>query len=422
MPFTRSPSLLAIRSVPFHVELACRDHIATRNRTSRDAVARNAFAIASIVDENTGNSPWFSFTGTATRRAFATLSTFTTGFMDPCNLTMDWTKASLSRIAGMSARLGANRLWGEVEVIRATTTPATEDIKVCEDCMMIIANDDDSGMSEEQATTCREGIEQWNANGYYLCVGDSDSDQYEEFSRSTCDCCGQRLHGSRHQVVAMHQPHRNVPAIASEVMRESDSLDADHMDDVSAPDPHKWNEFYPDAAMPVVCPDCGQEVEHCLHQFQDNRRGSFRIATIHQGFLPFACGPDGGYFVIPPTGKVDISRKEEEPPYVKDPRATCITYLMFAHGHFPAGPLADTLDTIAKHIDTREEHPMELPGVHSIGEHGPILTLASGRVVNLVDTGCDTSPRVHYVWPRLGAVRNVYSNGNRAGSWTLTSR
>jgi hypothetical protein len=67
---------------------------------------------------------------------------------------------------------------------------------VCVDCILIIANDDDSGMTEERAREVRLALDRNSSNGTYICCGDSENDH--DFSWSECDCCGSRLGGSRH--------------------------------------------------------------------------------------------------------------------------------------------------------------------------------------------------------------------------------
>lgn len=72
-----------------------------------------------------------------------------------------------------------------------------DDCYVCQDCLMVIANDDDSGIEdEERAREVRECV--YRGPGSWAC-GDSDKDM--EFSRRTCDCCCEGLEGSRHHVI-----------------------------------------------------------------------------------------------------------------------------------------------------------------------------------------------------------------------------
>ena len=69
-----------------------------------------------------------------------------------------------------------------------------DDGEMCVDCLMIIANDDDSGMSAEQAAASREGIADWRAEGVQLVPGDFVD---PSFSSSPCEVCGTRLAGDR---------------------------------------------------------------------------------------------------------------------------------------------------------------------------------------------------------------------------------
>ncbi|MFN2332480.1 MAG: hypothetical protein ABR580_11615 [Halomonas sp.] len=80
---------------------------------------------------------------------------------------------------------------------------------VCADCLMIIANDDATGLDhflDEESAAARErelrhSIAAAQRDGNYLVVGDSEQD--EEFSTSSCDCCNTSLAGSRHHCVLM---------------------------------------------------------------------------------------------------------------------------------------------------------------------------------------------------------------------------
>lgn len=76
-----------------------------------------------------------------------------------------------------------------------------DNFMVCADCLMIIANDDASGLDyamDEDAAAERENEirESIAALEGRVAVGDSEND--EEFSSSACDCCGTRDAGSRH--------------------------------------------------------------------------------------------------------------------------------------------------------------------------------------------------------------------------------
>ena len=71
-------------------------------------------------------------------------------------------------------------------------------IHMCVDCVMVVANGFEPGMDGVAYDAACKGIDEWAAEGYIVCVGDTDND--EAFSRSFCDVCGskyagQRLHG-----------------------------------------------------------------------------------------------------------------------------------------------------------------------------------------------------------------------------------
>lgn len=85
-----------------------------------------------------------------------------------------------------------------------------DDFMVCTDCLMIIANDDASGLDyslgEEEEAAAREqeirgAIAEIQREEGQVAVGDSDRD--EEFSSCPCACCGSRLAGQRHHCVIM---------------------------------------------------------------------------------------------------------------------------------------------------------------------------------------------------------------------------
>ena len=85
-----------------------------------------------------------------------------------------------------------------------------DEISVCTDCIMAIANDDYTGLdyyydeaAERRMQNIKEGIASFLPN--YLVAGD-DSD---EFSRYDCDCCGEGLAGARHQVFVLGNEEEN---------------------------------------------------------------------------------------------------------------------------------------------------------------------------------------------------------------------
>ncbi|MBF7052256.1 hypothetical protein IOC61_02865 [Halomonas sp. KAO] len=88
-------------------------------------------------------------------------------------------------------------------------TIVDDHVMVCADCLMIIANDDATGLDyfldEENAAVrernVRDSIAAVQRDGDYLVAGDSEQD--EVFSTSPCDCCNSTLAGSRHHCVLM---------------------------------------------------------------------------------------------------------------------------------------------------------------------------------------------------------------------------
>lgn len=71
-------------------------------------------------------------------------------------------------------------------------------LSACQDCLFYVANGDepDDGRDIEADIQATLG----HASGL-LCCGDSDQD--DEFSWSSCQCCGSTLGGSRHQIIVM---------------------------------------------------------------------------------------------------------------------------------------------------------------------------------------------------------------------------
>lgn len=72
-----------------------------------------------------------------------------------------------------------------------------ENLEVCQDCAMFIANGE---LPEDPnlAQMIVEGNEKVVPN-YFVLTFDNDID----FSRKPCNCCGDQLHGSRHQAVLL---------------------------------------------------------------------------------------------------------------------------------------------------------------------------------------------------------------------------
>jgi len=82
-------------------------------------------------------------------------------------------------------------------------------VMVCDDCLMIIANDDATGLDhflDEESAAARErevrhSIAAAQRDGNTLVVGDNEQD--EDLSTASCDCCNTTLAGSRHHCVLM---------------------------------------------------------------------------------------------------------------------------------------------------------------------------------------------------------------------------
>lgn len=82
---------------------------------------------------------------------------------------------------------------------------------VCTDCLMILANDDDTGMPHETAEHIR-----WMIGVNYLEYGmrfipacDDCEWTCKAFSVASCQCCNTDLAGARHLVNTMFVPERN---------------------------------------------------------------------------------------------------------------------------------------------------------------------------------------------------------------------
>ena len=88
-------------------------------------------------------------------------------------------------------------------------TIVDDHVMVCDDCLMIIANDDATGLDhflDEESAAARErevrhSIAAAQRDGNTLVVGDSEQD--EDLSTASCDCCNTILAGSRHHCVLM---------------------------------------------------------------------------------------------------------------------------------------------------------------------------------------------------------------------------
>ena len=60
------------------------------------------------------------------------------------------------------------------------------EISVCSDCMLWLANADDSGLSEAQATATKEGASRLCADGAHLVAEGTELG----FRCTQCNCCG----------------------------------------------------------------------------------------------------------------------------------------------------------------------------------------------------------------------------------------
>ena len=82
---------------------------------------------------------------------------------------------------------------------------------VCDDCAMVIANADWTGVgygltaeeTEERETAIRDGLNARPGHWVLTCHGE-DGDPDYEFSRWPCDCCRTKLAGLRHPAAILH--------------------------------------------------------------------------------------------------------------------------------------------------------------------------------------------------------------------------
>lgn len=85
-----------------------------------------------------------------------------------------------------------------------------DDLWVCSDCVMFLANGDFPEYRDETMyADCIDAI--WPPEeGWSLCVdfprdGEEEDTCYNEFSWSSCDCCGSTLGGSRYRATAIRE-------------------------------------------------------------------------------------------------------------------------------------------------------------------------------------------------------------------------
>lgn len=79
------------------------------------------------------------------------------------------------------------------------------DYWVCPYCIIAIANDDYSGMDEEQENATREGITRLCEKDKAYLVVESHEKAHRDFSHHDCDCCG-GLAGERYGVMSLPSP------------------------------------------------------------------------------------------------------------------------------------------------------------------------------------------------------------------------
>jgi hypothetical protein len=73
-----------------------------------------------------------------------------------------------------------------------------QELWVCQDCLIALANADYTSMDLARETAVRAGLTEWARQGYRLMPGDN----FFGYRDSTCDCCGTPLAGDRHQAWA----------------------------------------------------------------------------------------------------------------------------------------------------------------------------------------------------------------------------
>ncbi len=79
----------------------------------------------------------------------------------------------------------------------------TTKLMVCDDCIFALANGDYSGLTDEREAEVHEGFSKLHteSGGRFVVVGD-EADK-DDFSTKACECCGTRLHGSRHSMIQL---------------------------------------------------------------------------------------------------------------------------------------------------------------------------------------------------------------------------
>lgn len=76
-----------------------------------------------------------------------------------------------------------------------------DELLVCQDCYVMIANGDPSGVRPEDLHAIESGMDRLAKRGHLSATFDEDREL--EFSRYDCACCNSGLAGSRHPVVIL---------------------------------------------------------------------------------------------------------------------------------------------------------------------------------------------------------------------------
>ena len=78
---------------------------------------------------------------------------------------------------------------------------AVHKMMACTDCLMWVANGDEPEGDTEWNAYKIDAI--WPPKQFDLACGDTENDH--DFSWSPCECCGSRLGGSRHELIALEK-------------------------------------------------------------------------------------------------------------------------------------------------------------------------------------------------------------------------
>lgn len=79
----------------------------------------------------------------------------------------------------------------------------TYDLMVCDECVQYTAYGElpaDTSINQDEEFI-RNIQENWPSEKYFVMLGDSRT--YDEHSVLPCDCCGTKMHGPRHHMVAV---------------------------------------------------------------------------------------------------------------------------------------------------------------------------------------------------------------------------